>query len=138
MTRHPGTDLADRYGVQSPARRRTVIAASGVVGLVALAWLTWVIWFQSSPEVQSSMRSFRIDGDHTVQAEFAVTTSSEDVVADCLLRAFSADHSVVGERNVEVSGVDGQAQRAVTFRTEREATSVELVGCSTGEQTRRR
>ena len=138
MTPHPDAALAERYGREDHARRRTVVIASGVVGVLALGWLVWVIWFQSTPEVRSAMRSFAVLGEHEVTATFEVTTSSSDVVADCLVRAFGEDHSVVGERNVEVTGVDGQEQRTARFRTEREATSVELVGCNTADQVRRR
>ena len=138
MTLHPNAALAERYGRQDPARRRTGVFASGMVGVLALGWLVWVIWFQSTPEVRSAMHSFDVLGEHQVTAKFEVTTSSPDVVADCLVRAFGEDHSVVGERNVEVTGVDGKAQRTVRFRTEREATSLELVGCNTADQARRR
>ena len=138
MTTHSEAALAERYGRQDPARRRAVVIASGVVGVLALGWLVWVIWFQSTPEVRSAMHSFDVLGEHEVTATFEVITSSSDVVADCLVRAFGEDHAVVGERNVEVTGVDGKEQRTVRFRTEREATSLELVGCNTADQARRR
>jgi len=138
VTPDPDAALAERYGRQDPARRRGVVIASGVVGVLALGWLLWVIWFQSTPDVRSAMHSFDVVGDHEVTAKFEITTSSSDVVADCLVRAFGEDHAVVGERNVEVTGVDGKEQRSVRFRTEREATSVELVGCNTPDQAGRR
>ena len=128
------TDLADRYGTASPARRRLVILASGVVGLLALAWLAWAAWFQSTPEVASSMQAFEVVDSHTV----LVKPASSDVAANCLVRAFSADHSVVGELNFEVAGQSGTTQQTVSLRTEREATSVELVGCTAQGQRRPR
>ena len=130
--------LDDRYGTSSPLRRRTLVAASGLVGVVALAWLAWAVWFQSTPEVQSSLRSFAVVNAHTVKAEVVVRPSSREVAASCLLRAFGVDHSVVGELNFRVTGVAGATQRGLTFRTEREATSVELVGCTAPGQNRPR
>lgn len=130
--------LADRYGTASPTRRRAIVIASGVVGVVALVWLAWAVWFQSTPDVQSSIRSFDVVDTHAVNAEVVVKPRSKDVEASCLLRAFAVDHSVVGELNFKVTGADTNTLRAVTLRTEREATSVELVGCTSAGQSRPR
>jgi hypothetical protein len=130
--------LADRYGAPSPARRRAVVLASGLVGLLALVWLAWVIWFQSTPEVQSSLRSFEVVDSHTATADVTVKVRSEEVSANCLVRAFGEDHSVVGELNFEVERTSGTTRREVTLRTERPATSVELIGCTAEGQPRPR
>jgi hypothetical protein len=131
-------EVADRYGVPSPRRRRAVVIASGVVGVVALAWLAWAVWFQSTPDVQSSLRSFDVVDSHSASAVVAVNTRSEDVVGSCLVRAFGEDHSVVGELNFKVTGLSETTLREVTLRTERKATSVELVGCTAAGQPRPR
>jgi hypothetical protein len=130
--------LASRYGGQSPRRRRGVIIASGVVGVLALAWLAWAGWSQSTPEVQSNLQSFEVLDSHSVAATVVVDTSAEDVTANCLVRAVGTDHSVVGELNFEVSGHDGASRHDVSLRTERRATSVELIGCTTANQSRPR
>jgi hypothetical protein len=130
--------MSDRYGATSPARRRLVIAVSGAVGVLALAWVAWAAWFQGTPDVQSSLRSFDIVDSHSATASIAVKPSDPDVEASCLVRAFGEDHSVVGELNFKVSGIRGTAVREVALRTEREATSVELVGCTTKGQARPR
>jgi len=130
--------MSDRYGADSPARRRTVILVSGVVGVVALAWLAWVVWFQSTPDVQSALRSFDVVDSHSVTASVTVRTHDADVDASCLVRAVGQDRSVVGELNFRVAGVEGTVHRDVTVRTEREATSVEMVGCTTKDQSRPR
>ncbi|MCW2761335.1 MAG: hypothetical protein JWR85_1536 [Marmoricola sp.] len=130
--------LADRYGTASPARRRAIIVTSGVVGVLALAWLAWAAWFQSTPEVQSSLRSFDVTDAHSVSAVVIVKPSSPDVSASCLVRAFGVDHSVVGELNFKVAGEKAAISRTVNLRTEREATSVELVGCTAKGQSRPR
>ena len=130
--------LTERYGGSGAGRRRTVVAASGVVGVLALAWLGWAVWFQSTPDVQSSLRTWRVVDTHQVTAEVAVNTRSSDVTASCLLRATAEDHSVVGERNFAVPGTGTTVTRRLGFRTEREATAVELVGCTTPDQNRPR
>jgi type II secretory pathway component PulM len=130
--------LASRYGGQSPRRRRGVIIASGVVGVLALAWLAWAGWSQSTPEVQSNLQSFEVLDSHSVAATVVVDTSAKDVTANCLVRAVGTDHSVVGELNFEVNGHDGASRHDVSLRTERRATSVELIGCTTANQSRPR
>jgi hypothetical protein len=130
--------MSQRYGTESRGRRRVAIILSGVLGAVALGWLVWAVWFQSNPEVQSSLRTFDVVDDHTAKASVAVRTSDKDVRATCLVRATGADHSVVGEIDFVVSGVSGTVLRDVTLRTEREATTVAMVGCTTKDQKRPR
>jgi len=139
LVSHMETDeLVDRYGAPRPARRRAVIIASGVVGVLALAWVAWAAWSQGTPDVQSSLRSFDVVDTHRVSAVVVIKPRSRDVSASCLVRAFGRDHSVVGELNFKVAGVNGTASRTVELRTERAATSVELVGCTTADQSRPR
>ena len=130
--------VAGRYGGQSPRRRRTVIIVSGVVGILALAWLAWAGWAQSTPDVQSNLKSFDVVDRHSVEATVVVDVRSDDVTANCLVRAFGEDHTVVGELNFEVAGRSGASNHDVSVRTEREATSVELIGCTTADQSRPR
>ncbi len=88
--------------------------------------------------MQSSLRTFDVVDSHTVTAAVAVRLADEDVRASCLVRATGADHRVVGELNFMVTGVQGTVHRDVTLRTEREATTVEMVGCTTEDQSRPR
>ena len=130
--------MAGRYGGQTPRRRRAVILASGVVGVLALAWLAWAGWSQSTPDVESNLQSFEVVDSHSVEATVVVDIRSEGVTANCLVRAVGTDHSVVGERNFEVTGDSGASRHDVTLRTERRATSVELIGCTSPDQSRPR
>ena len=130
--------MAGRYGDQTPRRRRAVILASGVVGMLALAWLAWAGWSQSTPDVESNLQSFEVVDSHSVEATVVVDIRSEGVTANCLVRAVGTDHSVVGERNFEVTGDSGASRHDVTLRTERRATSVELIGCTSPDQSRPR
>jgi hypothetical protein len=133
------TDLmTERYGAPSAGRRRAVVLVSGLVGLLAVGWLGWAIWIQSTPEVSSRLVSFSVQDAHRVSARVGVRLSSADVTASCLLRATAEDHTVVGELNFRVGGREGIGTLSRAFRTEREATTVELVGCTTPSQHRPR
>lgn len=125
-----GQTPAGRYPERNrPARRRGVIWATGLIGVIALGWLGWVIVDQSTPEVTSAMKSWQIRDDHNVDVAFTVRLRDEKVAATCLVRAFAGDHSTVGETNVRVpTGLTHQRVKGVV-RTERRATSIELVGC---------
>jgi hypothetical protein len=132
------TDLAERYGAPSRAGRLLVLAAVGVLAVAALAWLVWVMLAHSRPQVTSELLGYQIRGEHAVTATFTVTRRDPDVRASCLLRAVADDHAVVGERVVAVRSGAEQARRVATMRTERKATTVDLVGCSAQGQEARR
>jgi hypothetical protein len=129
--------LSDRYGAPAPWRRRAVVAASAALALAFLGWLGWVVWEQVTPEVESSMVGFRVVDEHTATARVNVRLSDEGVRASCVLRAYAEDHTVVGERAFTPS-YDAQQPVAVEVRTERRATSVELVGCTAPGESRPR
>lgn len=123
--------LSDRYGTPRRWQRPATIVLSVVVAVVFLGWLAWVAWFHGSPEVESDLQTYDFVSEHEVTA--VVTVSLADgVEADCRIRALAADHSVVGEDSF--TPVDGRNE--VSLRTERAATSVELVGCTSEDQPR--
>jgi hypothetical protein len=126
--------MRDRYGADRPVRRRVTVAVAGLAALVGLVWLGWAVWFQSTPDVQSSLRSFAVRGPHAATAEVDVRLRDSRVRATCLLRAYAADHSIVGELDVRVPA--GRTDRTLhpAMRTERRAISVDLVGCTTPHQ----
>jgi hypothetical protein len=133
------TDLATRYGSPPASRRRAVAAVVAVLVVVSLAWLTWVVLDQADPAVTSETISFEVVDEHAATATFAVARRSSDVRASCLLRAQSPDHATVGELNVAV-GPGGEPEQVITrtVRTERLATTVDVVGCSAPGQPQRR
>ena len=131
--------LAERYGAPSRGRQRAVVIGSGVLGVVFLAWLGWTALSHGDPEVSSDIVTFSIEGEHAVTAEVDVRLD-EDVEATCVLRAYAEDHTVVGELAFAVDRAalaDGSTLEQ-TIRTERRATSVDLVGCTTPGQQRPR
>ena len=127
------TDLADRYGVPSPVRRRVLVATIAAVAAAALVWLAWTAWFHASPAVESELTSYDVVDDGSASAVVTVALA-DDVVATCRVRAFAEDHTTVGELAFEP--VDGRNE--VTLRTERRATSVTLLGCTAPGQPRPR
>lgn len=107
--------------------------------MVFLGWLGWVMITHGNPAVTSSLVSFDVVDQHTATATFTVVRRSADVEASCLLRAQAPDHSVVGELNLAVGpGGDEVSTLTETLRTEREATSVSVVGCRAEGQNQRR
>lgn len=132
------TDLQARYG-RPTANRKVVVAVIVVLAGIGLSWLAWVMLELGRPAAQSSLVSWEPLGEHSAQARFTVVRSNPDVEASCLLRALAADHTIVGELNVAI-GPDKPEVTTLrrTIRTEREATAVEVVGCVTDEQRRRR
>jgi hypothetical protein len=130
--------MSERYGAPSRRRQRAVVIGSAVLGVVALAWLAWAVWFQSTPQVQSKLQTFAVLDAHEVSATVYVRLGSDDVKASCLLRAYAEDHAVVGELDFSVTGRAGTRTVERDFRTERGATTVDLVGCTTPDQERPR
>ncbi len=129
------TDLADRYGAPVPWRRRVLLGAGVALAAAFLGWLGWTIWAQSTPEVQSAMVGYDVLGEHEVGAIVRIRLADDAVEATCLLRAYAEDHTIVGELSFTPSG-SGRTEQ--TVRTERRATSVELVGCTAAGQNRPR
>ena len=134
MTDAPSDRVADRYGRPAPWRRTAVVLASGIVGVVALTWLAWTMFFHASPEVSSELIGWEVVDDQTVTARVDVDIREDDVSATCRVKAYAEDHTVVGE----VAFAPDQGTNQIEVRTERRATSVESVGCTTPDQSRPR
>jgi hypothetical protein len=133
MTAPTRPDLEDRYGAARPGRRRVVQIGAGVVVAAFLGWLAWATWAQSTPPVDSEFHGFDVVDDSTTEAYVDVALR-DGVTARCVVRAMADDHSLVGELAFEPA--DGRNE--VVVRTERRATSVELVGCTAPGQNRPR
>ena len=126
-------DLSQRYGTARPGRRRVIIAVTATVTVVFLVWLAWAAWFNATPQVTSELTSYDVVDAHRTTA--VITVSLEvGPEATCRVRALAEDHQVVGE--VSFTPVDGRNE--VSIRTERLATSVERLGCTSPEQSRPR
>ena len=133
--------LTERYGAPSPVARRALVAVVVVVTAAFLGWLGWAAFFHGDPDVNSGLVTFDVPTEHRATARVEVRLDDEDVVATCLLRAFAEDdHTVVGELHfvVRAADLDDGTILDRDIRTERRATSVEMVGCTTKDQQRPR
>ena len=129
------TDLADRYGAPAPWRRVVLLGTCVVVVAAFLGWLGWTTWAHSTPDVDSEIVGYHVVDEHTAEATVDVRLENPQVVATCTLRAYAEDHTVVGEK-VFTPESSGRSEWSV--RTERKATSVELIGCTAPGQSRPR
>lgn len=132
--------LAERYGKKRPSRRGPVVVLALVVALVGGGWLLWTAWFHGSPAVSSQLLRWEVVDSTTVRITFDVAIG-DDEVATCRARALAANHEAVGDMVLQVPTDAGDAdggQITTEFRTISQATSVELVGCTTPSQNRPR
>ena len=130
----PGvSDLAARYGAPAPWRRTALVVGMVVLGVVFLGWVAWVAWSHGTPAVESDLAGYDVVDEHTATAVVEVSLD-DGVRASCRVRALSEDHSTVGE--LAFTPTDGRNE--VEVRTERRATAVELVGCTTPDEPRPR
>ena len=126
-------DLAERYGTRRTWRRTALVAGASVIAAGFLGWLAWATWFHANPAVESELSTFRIVDQHEAGAVIDVSLA-DDTEASCRVRALAQDHSVVGE----LSFTPRDGRNTVSVRTERIATSVDLVGCTAKGQPRSR
>ncbi|HZX07658.1 DUF4307 domain-containing protein [Kribbella sp.] len=128
------SDLNARYGRGGRSRRPLVIGVLGVLVLAALVWLVWAAWVQSNPPVSSQLQGFTIVSPTKATATMKVDRT-KSVEASCRLQAKAADFSIVGEVTVTVPAGSARHQTLpVTLTTQRSATSVVLIGCTTADQ----
>jgi hypothetical protein len=110
------SDLATRYGTPNANRRRLLVSGVAALALVFVGWVAWAALFHGDPEVTSDLVSYDVVDEHT-----------------------ATDHATVGELNVRIApGGDRVQTLSKTVRTEREATTVDVVGCVAEGQKRPR
>ncbi len=134
------TALEERYGAPRPLRRGLLLAGLATLVAVFLGWVAWVTWFHATPRIDSELISFDVVDDNQATARLAVRRAEAEVVGTCTLRAFSEDHTTVGELAFRVPEGEAPLSQTLTkvVRTERLATSVELLGCTAEGQPRPR
>ncbi len=125
--------MAERYGAPSPARRRALVIATVGIALVFLGWLAWTVAGHTQTEVTSEMEGFSVIDDSTVSVVLVVSLDDEAEGASCRLRAFAEDHTTVGELAFAPDPGAGR-RNVVEIRTDRRATAVESLGCTTDGQ----
>ena len=124
--------MTERYGTHRPVRRVAMIVAVVLFGGVCLGWLAWAAWFQANPAIQAAVAAFDVKSGHRIDATVEVRLHDRDVKGSCLLRASAEDHSIVGEVNFPVASAATRYRKVFHVRTERLATTVEIVRCTAG------
>ena len=111
--------LDDRYGARRLPRWFWPVFATVAIGL-GIAWAAWVAF--DEPAVSADVYGYEIvDENHTV---ITIDVRRPDPVdISCTVQAQALDHSVVGERTVQLPATDAKRQRLeIDVETEREAS----------------
>jgi len=124
------TDLGARYGTSNrPRWFWPLIAAIGItIGIVFAAW----VGFQDKP-VTARLWAYDVVGDHLVTVSLDVVRP-DPLDVRCTVYAQAADHSVVGEKTVDVPASQQEQTRiSIDIETERRAVTGVLRTCVTAE-----
>jgi hypothetical protein len=132
------SDLAYRYGMPTRTNRLVAGFLVGALLVSAAGFLSWTVLFHGDPEVRSQVTTFEVVSDHEARVVLQVVREHRTTEAVCRLQALAADHAVVGEVTVPVLEGPEDQMLARTIRTERRATSVASLGCTTPGQPRPR
>jgi len=113
-----------------------IVGVVAVLAAIGLAWLVWAAVVGSNPQVTSRMTGFEVTSETSAKATIEVDRT-KSVEANCRLQAKAADFSIVGELTVTVPADSPRHQTLpVTLTTQRSATSVVLIGCTTADSHR--
>ena len=127
-TQAPRQTLAERYGAGGSPGRRTAVAVVSALGL--LSWVAWA-FLSGGSRVSGAVESFDVRSEHAVAVVVRISRSDEGAVR-CTLTAQAEDHTVVAEDVVEVPpGETSTVRVETTLRTEREAVTASVTGCTT-------
>ncbi len=131
-------DLASRYAGPGRFQRAVALVIVAALVLSGVGFLGWSVIFHSNPEVQSRLTAFHIDNDHQASVAFTVVRKASDIAATCALQAIAEDHTIVGAATIVVASGPPEQSLTAQIRTEREATAVDLIGCTAPGQARAR
>jgi len=121
--------LADRYGRRErPRWFWPLIALIGIgIGIAFAAW----VGFQDKP-VSAQVWAYDVKSDHLVTITLEVATS-DPVDAQCTVYAQAHDHSIVGEKTVDVPAGQGERRIEIDVVTERRAVTGVLRTCEVAD-----
>jgi len=120
------TDLSSRYGTRTrPRWFWPAIAAIGIaIGISFAAW----VGFQDEP-VKGRLWGYDVKSDHLVTLKVDVIRP-DPLAIRCTVYAQAADHSIVGEKTVDVSpGTAEKTRIMIDVQTERRAVTGVLKTC---------
>ncbi|MGA8987285.1 DUF4307 domain-containing protein [Aeromicrobium sp.] len=121
------TDLSSRYGTRS--RPRWFWPAVAAVGIIlGISFAAWV-GFQDKP-VTGRVWGYDVKDDHRVTITLDVIRP-DPLAVRCTVYAQAADHSIVGEKTVDVPASDQKKTRVtIPVQTERRAVTGVLRTCA--------
>lgn len=124
------TDLGARYGTSNrPRWFWPLIAAVGIT--IGIAFAAWV-GFQDKP-ITARVWGYDVVDDHKVTVKLDVVRPNP-LDIECTVYAQAADHSIVGEKTVELPAIDEEETRVeVDIETERRAVTGVLRTCVAAE-----
>ncbi|MGW6280080.1 DUF4307 domain-containing protein [Kribbella sp. NPDC055071] len=129
-------DLDARYGRAGRSRRPLIIGVVAVIAAVGLAWLAWAAIIGSNPPVTSRLLGFEVPSATSAKATVQIDRT-KSVEASCRLQAKAADFSIVGELTLTIPADSPRHQTLpAALTTQRTATSVVLIGCTTADSHR--
>lgn len=132
----PGDSLTERYGTRSRTRRVLVVALAAMLIVPSAAWLAWATLAHADPAIASQEIGHDIVSDHAASVTFRIEYGDGPVEATCTARAIAHDKTVVGEVAVQPDGERGR--HTIEIATDRRATTVDWLGCTTEGQPRPR
>jgi len=120
---------AQRYGGARP-KRRTPIVLGTLFALVLLAWAIWAGLASGNKPIDATVSSYDVVGTHEVKVKIVAHFRDDSVKGTCLVQAIAADHTEVGELNLTADQLRDARGSWISIRTERRATTAEVVRCS--------
>lgn len=121
------TDLSSRYGTRTRPRWfwPAVTAVGVAIGIMFAAW----VGFQDEP-VKGRVWGYDVKSDHLVTLKLDVVRP-DPLAVRCTVYAQAADHSIVGEKTVDVPASKEEETRiSIDVQTERKAVTGVLRTCA--------
>lgn len=120
--------LRDRYGIRPRRQPGPFAAVAAVVALALLIWTGWAVWRHADGITQGQVTSFDVTSPHQVRVTLDIGIPGGGTAA-CTVEALAGDHTLVGQATVRVTSHSGHAVRILVIRTERAATTADVVAC---------
>ncbi|MDO9379153.1 MAG: DUF4307 domain-containing protein [Nocardioidaceae bacterium] len=125
----PTPDLVgERYGRRG-GHQRFWYVFSAVAITIGVAWAWYASSAQANPEIAGQVYGYEVTSDTTTNVELQLQRR-DGVAAVCEVYAIAQDHSIVGERRLNVpAGDPGSLRVSAEIRTERRAVTGTLRSC---------
>ena len=119
--------LAERYGSRRRVRPGVAVLAVLFVGALT-AWAVWA-GVASRPSIDATLTAYDVVSAHQVRVKITAHFRDDTTQGTCLVRATAEDHTIVGEVNLTAEQLRDAQGTWIPVRTERRATTAEVVRC---------